>query len=152
MSQTKKNRALSGFSICLLFFTMMLQYGCLAASALKGKPGLDVSPVKIGMSKSDVEEVLGGHNREWVTSSGIVYCVYGYDAGVPPSVGDATAHIVMDIISLGAWELALALQPFPEFRRRDQMAVSYDINGMALGVFDHFGDFDLLPEDGRVEK
>ena len=119
---------------------------------------MDVSPVKIGMSKSDVERILGSPNREWVTSSGIIYCVYDYDAGVPPSAGDATAHVVMDIISLGAWEWAVPLytyiesKPFPESRKREQMAVSYDFNGVVLGVFDHFGDFDVLPEDGCAEK
>jgi len=147
-----KNKALSGFSMCLLFFTMLPQCGCTAASALKGKQGLDAGTVTVGMSKADAEQILGSPIREWVMSSGIVYRVYDYDAGVPPSTADASACVFMDVISAGLWELFLFFEPLPELRKREQMAVSYDINGMVIGVFDHFGDFDVLPADGRAEK
>jgi len=149
-----KNRALSGLAICILFLTMLLQYSCMAATALKGKKGLDVSTVKVGMSKADAEKSLGPPVREWVTSSGILYRVYDYDAGMPPSGGDAAAHVFMDVATAGVWEIFGAFGAFNdlESRKREQMAVSYDVNDMVIGVFDHFGDFDILPADGHADK
>ena len=147
-----KSRTLNGFKIWLLFFIMLLQCGCMAASALKGKQGLDISTVKAGMSKADVEKSLGPPVREWVTSSDILYRVYDYDAGVPPSGGDAAAHVFMDVATAGVWELFGAFRALPESHKRGQMAVSYDINDMVIGVFNHFGDFDILPADGRADK
>jgi len=148
------SKVLSRITICLLFFSILLPHGCMAASALKGKKGLDVSTVKVGMSKADAEKSLGPPVREWVTSSGILYCVYDYDAGVPPSGGDAAAHVFMDVATAGVWEIFGAFGAFNdlEFRKREQIAVSYDAHGMVIGVFDHFGDFDILPADGRAVK
>jgi hypothetical protein len=147
-----KNEALSGFIVCLLFFTLFLQSGCMVVSALKGKPGLDTTAIKVGMSKAEVERILGSPVHDWVTSAGVVYRVYAYDAGVPPSMGDATGHVFMDGATLGVWELLGAIKEFPECRKREQMAVSYDVNGTVIGIFDHFADFEVLPADGRAEK
>jgi len=143
-----KSRAKTSLTICLLFFVMFLQYGCMAASALKGKQGLDVSTFKVGLNKADVEEILGSPVREWLTSSSIHYCVYDYDAGVPPSSAGAAGHIFMDIATLGVWEIFGAFVGLPEFRKRERMAISYDADDIVIGVFDHFGDFDVLPVDG----
>jgi len=146
-----KNNSLSGFTSCLLFLSLLLLNGCMAASLYNGKPGLDVGIVKEQMSRTEVERILGSPIREWNTPSGVVYRVYDYDAGVPPSTGDAAAIVFLDAISLGLSELIWAFTPLPEFRKRDQMAVSYDGNDRVLGVFDHFGDFDVLPADGRPD-
>lgn len=122
--------------------------GCMAASALKGKQGVDVSAIKAGISKAEVEEILGPPVRHWKEPSGIGYCLYHYDAGVPKSVGDAAAHAYMDVATLGVWELFGALDALPEFRITEKMAISYDARGMVIGVFDRFNDFDELPLNG----
>ena len=57
----------------------------------------------------------------------------------------------MDVISFGAWELAFAWQPdrlIAGQRRTEQIAVAYDDKDSVIGVFDHFGHFAELPEDG----
>jgi hypothetical protein len=146
------NKSPSGFKASILSLTMLLLCSCTAVSALQGKPGLDISLVKAGMSRADAEQILGSPIREWVTSSGVTYGVYDYDAGVPPSGSEAGAHVFMDIVSLGAWELFGAFGKLPEMRKREQMAVSYDIHGVVIRTFDHFGDLDALPADGRTDK
>jgi hypothetical protein len=151
MNQTR-NRSLSGFTACLLLSALLLLCSCMVATVYNGRPGLDVSHVKSGMSKAEVEQVLGPSIREWVTSAGIVYRVYDYDAGVPPKPGDAAAVALVDVICLGFSELIFAFKPLPQFPKREQMAVSYDSNGMVIGVYNHFGEFDALPADGRAAK
>jgi hypothetical protein len=151
MNQTR-NKSLSGFTASLLSLSVIWFCSCTAVSALQGKPGLDVSRIKAGMSKVDAEQILGSPIREWVTSSGVSYGIYDYDAGVPPSGSEAAANVFMDIISVGVWELFGAFGHQPELRKREQMAVSYDVDGLVIGTFDHFGDFDVLPADGRADK
>jgi hypothetical protein len=147
-----RNKSPSGYKASILSLTMLLLCSCTAVSALQGKPGLDVSLVKVGMSRADAEQILGSPIREWVTSSGVSYGVYDYDAGVPPSGSEAAANVFMDIVSVGVWELFGAFGHQPELRKREQMAVSYDVDGLVIGTFDHFGDFDVLPADGRAGK
>ena len=157
MSQTKQNRALSWGVICL--FALLFQSGCVTMAVLKGEPGKDVSSIKPGISKRGAEEILGSPMREWITPLNIHYCVYSYYAGIPPSVADAAASAFFDISTAGLFELyeATGLTKLYEtrksiFRVWEKIAISYDANDTVVGVFDHFGDFDVLPEDGRAEK
>ena len=129
-----------------------IQTGCMAISVLKGEPGLNISAIKVGTGKAEVEETLGYPVHEWVTPSGIRYCVYIYDAGVSPSASDAAGLAFLDVITLGLPELLNAIKPMPGHRKREKMVVSYDADSRALGVFDHHGDLDYLPSDGRVAK
>ena len=157
MSQTKQNRALSWGVICL--FALLFQSGCVTVAVLKGEPGKDVSSIKPGISKQGAEEILGSPMREWITPLDIHYCVYSYDAGIPPSVADAAAGAFFDISSVGLFELyeATGLTKLHEqhkrmFRVWEKIAISYDANDTVVGVFHHLGDFDVLPDDGRAKK
>ena len=141
---------------CLCLLLSLLQFqGCSVANFYRGKPGLDTSEVKPGASLMDVEKVMGASKRNWTTDQGVRYRVYIYDGGVEGSTGDAIASGTMDVITLGFWELLLAIAPMPDAPARkitEQMAVSYNQSDTVIGVFDHFGDFDMLPDDGRVEN
>jgi len=158
MNQTKQNRALSWGIICLLLASLF-QSGCVAAVAtFKGEPGKDISSVRPGISKQEAENVLGSPMREWITPQGIHYCVYSYDAGIPPSVGDAIIFAIAGIISAGLYDLydATGLINTSKLKEGDRVieniAISYDANDTVVGVFHHLGDFDVLPDDGRSEK
>ncbi len=146
----KRDWILAGSKLIILCFILFLS-SCLAVSILNGKPGLDVSFIGPGISKGDVEKVVGPPKSQWKTSLGITYCVYKYDGGVLPSKADATAIVFMDLITVGLCELFFAFEAFPENRVSDQMAVSYDVNDLVIDVFDHFGDFDELPANGKKE-
>jgi hypothetical protein len=153
-----KNGVLSWSIICLLF-ALLFQSGCTVAKALKGEPGKDVSSIKSGITKQEAEEILGSPIREWITPLNIHYCVYSYDAGIPPSPGDAAAFAFLDIIGAGVLELyeAIGLTNLGKTWDRtsrvvENVAISYDANDAIVGVFDHLGDFDVLPDNGRAEK
>jgi len=158
MDRTKRNRALAWDIICL--FALLSQSGCvMAVATLKGEPGKDLSSIKPGISKQEVEEILASPSREWITPQGIRYCVYTYDAGIPPSIGDAAFFAFFGIISAGLYDLyeVTGATHMDKTRRAmgrvvEQIAISYDANDTSVGVFDHFRDFDVLPEDGRSEK
>lgn len=158
MDRTRLNRALAWAIICLL--ALLSQSGCvMAVATLKGEPGKDVSAIKPGISKQEAEEVLASPSREWITPQGIHYCVYNYDAGIPPSVSDAVFFAFFGILSAGLYDLyeATGITKMNQMRERldrvtEKIAISYDAGDTVVGVFDHFRDFDVLPEDGRTER
>jgi len=129
---------------------ILLHAGCTVRSALKDKKGIDISGIKPGVSKVKVEDILGPSEHEWWTSSGICYRVYVYDAGVRGD--EVTGLVLMDVITLGFFELYNVIEPCPVKRKSKKMAVSYDSSDMVIGVFDCFEDFDELPPDGLSEK
>ncbi len=158
MDQTKRNRALAWGIIC--FFALLSQSGCvMAVATLKGEPGKDVSSIKPGISKQEAEDILASPSREWITPQGIHYCVYSYDAGIPPSVGDAAFFAFFGIISGGLYDLyeVTGVTHMDNTRKAmgrvvEKIAISYDPDDTIVGVFDHFRDFDALPDDGRAKK
>ena len=86
---------------------ILIQTGCMAASALKGKKGVSVDFIKTGISKAEVEEVLGPPVRKWMTTSNICYCVYKY-------------------------VVAIDHDTLPEKRVFKKIAVSYDSQDMVV--------------------
>ncbi|MFN8626592.1 MAG: hypothetical protein U0587_11520 [Candidatus Binatia bacterium] len=143
--------------VCLVCASV--EAGCTVAAALRGTPGTDVSGIKPGATKAQVEDVLGSPVREWVTSSGVRYRLYEYDGGVPPSKGTAAFHAAMDVFLVGIWEPVVAasnsahgapaMGGMPEPHVLGHMAVSYSGDDIVIAVFDKVGEFDDLPSDGR---
>ena len=148
-----KNAVAIGIA-CLFAVGLSLQ-GCAVAKLAQGKPGADISRVKPGISMTEAEFHLGVPKREWTTRMGVRYRAYDYDAGVEGSMADAAAFAFMDVCTVGLFELFYAIDPLPDMPGRwryGHMAVSYDADGTVLGVFDQFGDFNRLPENGRKPK
>jgi len=146
--------------IALCSAILLLQFGCASVALLRGEQGKDISSVKVGLTRQEVENTLGTPEREWLTSEYIRYCVYRYDGGVPPSEGDAVTFAFLDIVSAGLFEFFEAVgesklsKPSQDSLRRVwlKVAIAYDSNNRVVGIFDHFGDLDPLPADGRSKQ
>jgi len=144
------------FAFAVVLCTTILP-GCTVTTALRGEPGIDIGTLERGLSRSDAEAILGPPVREWTTSSNVRYRIYRYDAGVPPSKGDAVAMGFLDVISLGLVELyeATGLTDISHPSENDirriwrQIAISYDTDERIVGLFRDFSDLDVLPDDGR---
>lgn len=129
---------------------ILLHNGCTVRSALKDRKGVDISGIKTGATKVEVEDVLGPPEREWWTSSGICYRVYVHDLGVR---GDEIAGLAfMDVLTFGAWELFNVFEPYSPQRNSKKMAVSYDSQDTVVGIFNYYQDFDELPVDGKSNR
>lgn len=133
-----------------LLLVCLMTTGCTVVAALQDVPGTDVSSVRPGADRHTVETIVGPPFREWSTGAGIRYCVYSYDGGRPGSGADASAMLIMDVISAGLFEffILLGTDGFERSGLPKQMAVAYDGSDRVVGVFDDFGDFEALPADG----
>jgi hypothetical protein len=128
-------------------------HGCAVATVAHGLEGTDISAVRVGVTRSEVELRLGSPVRQWTTAAGIEYRMYRYDAGMPGSSANTTAAVLGEISTLGLLELIRFLpkpSPLPvDPSQLKNIAVAYDQNGIAVGVFIDVGDLEQLPEDGR---
>jgi hypothetical protein len=135
-----------------------LMPGCAVIKALESEPGTDLTAVKAGATRQQVESVLGRPRREWATSCGVQYRLYRYYAGIDPDPDKLTGIIFNDIVSLGLAEAFIQIEeaatmktPFLLEKKRKflLMAVAYDSQNVVLGVFPDIDEFTPLPEDGR---
>ena len=80
--------------------------GCSVGMALSGAENPDLSAVRVGASRGEVEMHLGKPIKSIALGNGQSAEVYEYEIGNEPSGGRAVAHGVMDVLTLGLWELA----------------------------------------------
>lgn len=138
--------------------SLSLIYGCAAQSALKGEPGIDITSVKPGLSRAQVEAIVQrSTDREWTTPLGVRYRIYTYSAGVPPSAFNALGNLAATIATLGLVDLYAAattgdgnVDHMPKKYVFRELAVSYDSNDRVIGVFDGIDSKTQLPADGRM--
>jgi hypothetical protein len=126
------------------------------ASVQKGD---DLSSIVPGTTRGAVEKSFGSPQREWVTPAGVHYCLYRYVGDGPPAWGDASAIAVMDVGTLGGWEVAIfVLESLdskarkvwnPDRRGSALFAVSYDQEDRVIGMFANSTELDDFPADGR---
>ena len=125
---------------------------CAVSRASRGFAGTDLSEVRAGRTRAQIEAVLGAPLREWSTPAGVRYRMYRYDAGQPGNREDAAGILFLDLISLGLVEVyaAAGIADFdePPERRMRNLAVSFGPDEVAIGVFGDVTEFERLPEDG----
>jgi hypothetical protein len=132
----------------VVLLMMSFSTGCLAVKLAKGEKGTEVTWIQPGVTRANAEAILGPPVREWTSSTGIRYTTYYYDAGLPPNMPDAAAAVIMDVISVGIFELVVATNAKPWIldHHTDVVVISDDNRDVVLGIFD---EFDELPPDGR---
>lgn len=156
MSVVKQNHTiirLQGYilaAVALLTVILSVQ-GCLVSTAMRGRPGVDTSEIRVGYDRIRVEAIVGKPDREWKSLVGVTYCLYKFDGGVPPSISGAALFSIMDIATLGILEYSQANHPAsadvlsgPAISKR--LIISYDDMGQVLGIFDESA---TLPPDGK---
>lgn len=153
-ARPRRGRVRSLLRRALLLGSVVLVAGCAVSKALESAPGIDLSPVKAGATRQEVEAVVGEPLREWTTRTGVRYRLYRYDAGIEPSAGGAGLVVFMDVITLGLFEVIEAASPagwnIRGEKKQPLLAVSYDTQEIVIGVFKDVGELDDFPEDGQV--
>ncbi len=89
---------------CIILSTIILS-ACSVGMALNGKKDPDLSVIKKGADRSEVELQLGSPIKTLVKDDGTATAIYEYEVGNEPSAGRAVAHGAMDFITLGLWEV-----------------------------------------------
>lgn len=123
------------FAIALSAGTVLLSSsGCSVFMAAAGKREPNLSMITIGAHRAEVELQLGSP-RTTVAHEGGDYRTdtYEYELGNEPSAGRAVAHGVMDLLTLGLWEVVGT--PVEAFRgeKRD-IVITYSLDDRVVGI------------------
>lgn len=89
----------------VVLLALGLTPGCSVGMALSGEENPDLSVVRVGATRGEVELQLGPPIETRSGRNGERIDTYEYEIGDEPSAGRAVAHGVADIVTLGFWEL-----------------------------------------------
>ena len=125
--------------------------GCVVVRSLRGEKGPDFSHIQPGAKRTVVETALGQPLSEGVSPANVRYAVYEYNAGIPSHPGDAGTAVLLDVVTLGIFEIITYKNhgwrhPGEYDRRKPRIVIIYDPRDVILGIFDEGAE---LPEDGR---
>lgn len=109
----------------ILISCALLLTACSVGMALDGQRDPDISVVKREVHRADIEAQLGAPIRVTSQPNGQTTAVYKCEVGNESSPGRAVAHGVMDVLTLGIWEIVGT--PIERFKGDTiTMVVTYD--------------------------
>jgi len=122
------------FSILVASATCLLLTGCSVFMAATPREAPDLSRVRKGASRADIESVLG-KPISFIRKRGGDVATYQFISGDKKNYGRAAAYAVIDVLTLGASEFVTfpieALQG-----NRHVVRVIYTPSGKAMGVLE----------------
>lgn len=92
-------------SVSLGLIVALSLSGCSVGMAMSGKKAPDLGQVKVGATRGEVELQMGPPAQTNVDELGRRTDLYDYEIGNEPSPGRAAGHAVMDVLTLGIWEI-----------------------------------------------
>ncbi|MBC6445169.1 MAG: hypothetical protein GDA50_07065 [Alphaproteobacteria bacterium GM202ARS2] len=88
----------------LVGLCVLVSSGCSAYMAAVGSYPKDVSVLRVGMLRADVEFHLGVPKEVSSHSDGTTTHIFEFERGNEPSLGRATGHAVLTTATFGLWE------------------------------------------------
>lgn len=88
----------------LLSSTGFMLQGCSVGMAMSGKKQPELGAIRVGATRGEMELQLGSP-IEVREENGHRVDIYEYEIGNEPSAGRAIGHGVMDVLTLGIWEV-----------------------------------------------
>ncbi len=85
--------------------SLLLLSSCSVSTAMSGKASPDLSSIRVGAPYNEINASLGKPAKVTVISSGERLYVYKYEKASDPSLKKVVANGLMDVSTLGMWEL-----------------------------------------------
>jgi hypothetical protein len=106
---------------------------CSVGMAMSGKENPDLGAIRTGASRGEVELQLGPPIKSASLDDGVRTDVYAYEIGNEPSAGRAIGHGVLDVLTLGIWEVVGT--PIEGFQGESYHAtITYDRNDKVVDI------------------
>ena len=106
---------------------------CSVGMAISGSENPDLGAVRVGASRGEIEMQLGSSFKTVTLDDGNRIDVYEYEIGNESSAGRAIGHGVMDVLTLGLWEIVGT--PIEGFQGEKYRAtVTYDPSDKAVAI------------------
>lgn len=124
------NRALK--TIATLAISALILEGCSVGMAMNGKKEPDLRAIRAGAHRAEIELQLGYPISSNKVGENTID-VYEVELGNTPSAGRAMGHAVMDVLTLGIWEIA-GTPIEATVGEKKGIAVTYDKDDIAIRV------------------
>lgn len=108
--------------------------GCSVGMAASGRPDPNLSVLRVGATQGEVELQLGGPIATTQANGGNQTNLYEYKMGAEASPGRAVAHGVLDVLTLGLWEVVGTPVEATQLGTKYRVSVTYDANGRVIAV------------------
>ncbi len=93
----------------------------------------DLGAIRVGASRGEVELQLGKADSTVTLDGGRRLDKYKYQLGNEPSAGRAVGHGIMDVLTLGAWEIIGT--PVEGFQGENcEVVICYDKNDVVVAI------------------
>ena len=106
MKRAFKERKDGKYAQILLWIVLAAMLsGCSVAMALSGEKNGDLRVVRVGATRDEIELHFGTPVETQAEDASSRFDKYAYEIGNEPSAGRAIGHGIMDILTLGWWEV-----------------------------------------------
>ncbi|HQU09890.1 MAG TPA: hypothetical protein PLV25_08025, partial [Opitutales bacterium] len=90
--------------------------GCCVVESLQDQKAPNTNIVQLGANRSDVDAELGAHGESRRLQHGHTLAIYEYRYGnQPASAKRAAEHALMDVLTLGIWEVTMFTSGWGEY-------------------------------------
>jgi hypothetical protein len=121
------------YALIACFYSSVLIAGCSVGMAMSGQKDPNLGLVRVGATRGEVEMTLGGPIKTVSLDDGKRMDEYEYEVGDEPSAGRAVGHAVLDILTLGIWEVVGT--PIEGFQgKKHRMTVIYGKDDRAISI------------------
>ncbi len=117
----------------MVIISLFCLCGCSVGMALSGEKEPNIGAIKVGSSRGEVEMHLGSPSMSTTLEDGTRVDIYEYEIGNEPSAGRAIGHGVMDVLTLGLWEIAGTPIEGTQGEKR-QITIKYDSNDCVKSI------------------
>jgi len=109
----------------MIIIRLLCLCACSVGMELSGKKEPNIGAIKVGSTRGEVEMHLGYATASTTLDDGTRVDIYEYELGNEPSTGRAISHGVMDVLTLGLWEIAGTPIESVQCEKR-QITITYD--------------------------
>jgi hypothetical protein len=118
-------------------YVLATSTGCAVYLAGKGHPGAHLEALGVGTSEQKVEHELGTPSSSEPLGAGKRRSTYRVELTKQPNYARATVHLLLDLVSLGIWELPGSIYELSSGHRQGDVEIVYGPHDRVLEVRDY---------------
>jgi hypothetical protein len=111
--------------------------GCAVYMAGKGHPGAHLEALGVGTTEQNVEHELGTPSSSEPLGTGKRLSTYRVELTKQPNFARSTVHLLLDLATLGIWELPGSLYELGSGHRKGDVGIVYGPDNRVLELRDY---------------
>ena len=118
-------------------YVLATSTGCAVYLAGKGHPGAHLEALGVGTSEQNVEHELGTPSSNEPLGAGKRLSTYRVEMTKQPNYARSTVHLLLDLATLGIWELPGSIYELWSGHRKGDVGIVYGSDDHVLEVRDY---------------